>query len=428
MRAPCCGSSAGQPPFARVPLSLAQPPLREMSGVLAETVPQKQGGTGAPQDELEEGSGGVANAPLSETVLLYAVVHPSAVAHVLEDGVLDPVNTPLDDSFRPCGARPQLGAAEPFGFLCETPEDAVFLGMKSAARKLGFSLSDGIAPAVDLKTATGVPWGGSFVEVQRRFPGSRAVTCKFAVPLRAWYVWQRESAQYFKTPFPHFQFQRPFHFADMGATVDALSATIKSVLDPSPATSLANNVRLWIPLRAEDSGSVAGHFELREDGWARGDDWALAKSLLSARDMSRFLLVPGLLDLQPASLAFRDPTLALLTMDSLERSLAAADEPSSSGKRRRKCLKPLTAVQDPMRAMLASEPMKERPLLEVAMDEAAFVQLSLEGHAVVITWPPCPHVRLGRRLWSAAAMVVVRMGSVRLSCHPCEGSNDDDHE
>ena len=76
--------------------------------------------------------------------------------------------------------------------------------------------------------------------------------------------------------------------------------------------------------------------------------------------------------------------------------------------------------------MLASEPMKERPLLEVAMDEAAFVQLILEGHAVVITWPPCPHVRLGRRrLWSASVMVVVRRGSVYLSCPPYEGSNDD---
>ena len=75
--------------------------------------------------------------------------------------------------------------------------------------------------------------------------------------------------------------------------------------------------------------------------------------------------------------------------------------------------------------MLVSEPMKERPVLEVAMDEAAFVQLSLEGYAVVITWPPCPHVRLARRLWSASAMVAVRRGSVYLSCSPYEGSNDD---
>ena len=76
--------------------------------------------------------------------------------------------------------------------------------------------------------------------------------------------------------------------------------------------------------------------------------------------------------------------------------------------------------------MLASEPMKERPLLEVAMDEAAFVQLILEGHAVVITWPPCPHVRLGQqRLWSASAMVAVRRGSVWLSFEAYDGSNDD---
>ena len=369
---------------------------------------------GEAQGELEAGAGGMANAPPSEPVLLYAVVHPTIVAHVLEHGVLEPINSPLDHSFRPCGRRPQLGAAEAFGFLCETPEDAVFLGKKNTARKLGVSLSDGTAFAVDMKTATGVPY---------RSDCNRAVTLKFAVPLRAWYVWQREAAQYFKTPFPHFQFQCPFRFADMGATIDALSATIMSVLEPSPATSLPNKVRLWIPLLAEDSNSVAGYFELHEDGWKCGDAWALATSLLSARDMSRFLVVPGLFDLHPASLAFRDPTLALLTMDSLERSLMAGGDPSPAGKRRRKM--PLAATQDPTQAMLVSDPMKERPLLEVAMDEAAFVQLILEGHAVVITWSPCPHVRLGRRLWSASAMVAMRMGSVRLSCLPHEGSHDD---
>ena len=398
-----------------------------MAEVFTLTSSQERGGTGAPQHKLEEGAE------------LYVNVHPMFVAHVLKEGVLQPINTPLHDSFRPCGVRPQLGAAEPFGFLCETPEDAVFLARKSAARKLGVSLSDSTAPAVDLKTATGAlpPLYGSVepVEVDReRLPRDGAITFKFTVPLRAWYEWQREAARYFLTPFPHFQFQRPFHFKDMGATVEMMSATIKSVLEPSPETSLANKVRLWIPLRTEDSDSVAGHFKLREDGWLTGDAWALAKSLLSAREMSHHLLVPGLVDLHPASLAFRDPTLALLTMDSLERSLAAAakmfaacsDEPSPAEKRRRKCLQPLTAKQDPARAMLVSEPMKERPVLEVAMDEAAFVQLSLDGHAVVITWPPCPHVRLDRRrLWSASAMVAVRRGSVYLSCAPYEGSNDD---
>ena len=228
------------------------------------------------------------------------------------------------------------------GFLGETPEDAFFLMHKSAARYLRVSLSDGGAHAFGMNDVTGAQRGLALAWSKHGLIGARTVNLKLTVPLRAWYVWQREGAHYLKTPFPHFQFRRPFCFADAGATAHAFSTEISCVLETSPARSLTGDVRLWIPLRAEDRDSVAGNFEQqREDGWSCGDFGDLAKALLCARDMSYLLLVPCLSDLQPASLAFRDPALALLTMDSLQRSLVVAPDGPSPTKRRRRSLPPL---------------------------------------------------------------------------------------
>ena len=70
--------------------------------------------------------------------------------------------------------------------------------------------------------------------------------------------------------------------------------------------------------------------------------------------------------------------------------------------------------------MPANKPTQQRPLLEVHVGEDTFAQLVFDGHATVITWSLCPHVRLRRRPFSAPAMVVVRRGYVDLSLRPYE--------
>ena len=385
-----------------------------------ETDAAEDGGVGQPAAQCEKPPLQFGNQQLS-TCVLFAAVHPRDLPNVTSCGLIEPLHTPCD---HPSLKSKDAGPGE-VGFLCESPEDAFFLMHKNAARTLRVSLSDGGAQAVGTNDATGQR---TSYTSEHGLVGTRTVILKLTVPMRAWYEWQRENAHYFKTPLPHFQFQRPFSIVG-GSVVQCFSVDVSCDLASDERTpvreSVLGGVSLWIPLRPGDCESVLGHFGvINEDGWKRGDPYALSKALLSTRDMSDLILVPGLCDLKAASLAFRDPALALLTMDSFERRSIMAGPTSgcSPAKRRRTSLFPLSAMQDPAGAgtMPANKPTEQRTLLEVRVTGETFGDLVLNGHASVISWNPCPHVRLGRHLFSAPAAVAVHGGCVQLSLRPYE--------
>ena len=164
---------------------------------------------------------------LRETVVLFAAVHPDTLPDVLSGGRIEPWHAPLHESFKSKDAGPGE-----VGFLSESLEDTFFLMHKSASRALRVGLSDGGARAVDMNDATGEQ---SSSASEHGLVGTRTVTLKLEVPLRAWYEWHRERAQFLKTPLRHFQFQWPFSFAEAGSVVACFSALPGVVLDAGPS-------------------------------------------------------------------------------------------------------------------------------------------------------------------------------------------------